>query len=533
MNVTLDAGSKSYWFGNNHYAFDSEQKFLDYFFLAMSPRIDDVTHEYIIHGNNSPECAYEQNKTHIFLSVENFPAHRHYYYYNTYGNYGNTNISIYFYNHIDKIEETRSYIAIPVIYCQVTYFAKMYSSIRPSKSVPFQEKKFCIVLSTNGYRSDVKGAIRTFLSTLGSYDTIHEYKPLIENKSCYHSDELLNIIQSYKFAFICENSVADGYVTEKIFNCLFARTIPIYNGSLKIESYINKNNIINANALKNLDSYAEEIRHLSTNEQAFNAKIDAAISTEYNDEGYEKRLKAFMNNNVKVSVIITTYNRFAYVLNAIESVKRQTYPNIEIIVVNDGSTQKEYYEYDFPGVKTIHLEKNSRTIFGFPCAGYVRNQGIQEAKGKYVAFCDDDDIWFPNKIALQMTALEKTGCKISSTDGLLGAGVYVESKTYKVYNAEYYLDTIRKIYLTKGSDLFKNDFPSIWTVDFLRIHNCVITSSVLIEKEVLNTIKNFKNLKNGVEDYDCWLRALEHTDLAYVTDVCFYYDNAHGDGKNY
>ena len=51
--------------------------------------------------------------------------------------------------------------------------------------------------------------------------------------------------------------------------------------------------------------------------------------------------------NEKVSVIIPTYNRFKYLLNAIESVKNQNYKNIEIIIVNDCSIQKEYYNYDF------------------------------------------------------------------------------------------------------------------------------------------------------------------------------------------
>jgi len=61
-----------------------------------------------------------------------------------------------------------------------------------------------------------------------------------------------------------------------------------------------------------------------------------------------------------VSVIIPTYNRFNYLLNAINSVKDQTYNNIEIIVVNDCSTESEYYKNDFPGCKVIHLKPNSR-----------------------------------------------------------------------------------------------------------------------------------------------------------------------------
>jgi glycosyltransferase involved in cell wall biosynthesis len=72
----------------------------------------------------------------------------------------------------------------------------------------------------------------------------------------------------------------------------------------------------------------------------------------------------------KVSVVIPTYNRFKYALNAIKSVKEQTYANIEIIVVNDRSTQDEYYEYEWEtnGVTMLHLEKNTKTVFGYACA---------------------------------------------------------------------------------------------------------------------------------------------------------------------
>ena len=135
----------------------------------------------------------------------------------------------------------------------------------------------------------------------------------------------------------------------------------------------------------------------------------------------------------KVSVVISTYNRFNYLLNTIKSVIEQTYSNIEIIVVNDKSTQNEYYDYDWKinNIKIIHLEKNSKDIFGYACAGYVRNKGIKLASGKYIAFCDDDDIWFPNKIEIQINAMKETGCKMSSTDGLYGYGIYDSKKNIK------------------------------------------------------------------------------------------------------
>ena len=237
----------------------------------------------------------------------------------------------------------------------------------------------------------------------------------------------------------------------------------------------------------------------------------------------------------KVSVIIPTYNRFKYLLNTIKSVKEQTYLNIEIIVVNDKSIQKEYYDYDYESnnIKMIHLEKNSKEIFGYPCAGYVRNKGIELSSGKYIAFCDDDDIWFPNKIEIQLKAMRETGCKMSSTDGLIGYGIFNSTNSYKKYNAEHYYKTLQNIYNHKGSNLLNSGFPVIWNLNFLKIHNCVMCSSVVIEKDILDKINNMKCVKNGDEDYDCWLRALEHTNSVYVKDICFYYNNGHGEGQNY
>ena len=237
----------------------------------------------------------------------------------------------------------------------------------------------------------------------------------------------------------------------------------------------------------------------------------------------------------KVSVIIPTYNRFNYLLNTIKSVKEQTYKNLEIIVVNDRSTQEEYYNYDWSGngIIIIHLDKNSKDTFGFACpGGYQRNFGIKKSTGKYIAFCDDDDIWFTKKLELQINAMEKSGCKMSSTDGLIGNGIYDKNKKYKKYNAEHYYNTLQNIYRRRNSNLLENGFPEIWTLDFLKIHNCMICSSVIIDKEIINKVGDFIIARRS-EDYEYWLRALQYTNSVYVTDMCFYYDNGHGGGQNY
>jgi glycosyltransferase involved in cell wall biosynthesis len=235
----------------------------------------------------------------------------------------------------------------------------------------------------------------------------------------------------------------------------------------------------------------------------------------------------------KVSVIIPTYNRFKYLLNCIDSIKSQTHKNIEIIIVNDCSTQPEYYTYDWNGINIIHMPTNSKDILGYACTAIVRNQGIHVASGDYIAFCDDDDIWFPNKLELQLIAMKQTGCRMSCTEGLYGEGPYVSSNNYLKYNSECAFEPIKQIFMDASSNAMDAGFPDIWDLNFLKVHNCVITSSVVMKRDLIHQIGYMKCLTNAKEDYDYWLSALEFTNCVYVKDVCFYYDGGHGYGKNY
>jgi glycosyltransferase involved in cell wall biosynthesis len=246
-----------------------------------------------------------------------------------------------------------------------------------------------------------------------------------------------------------------------------------------------------------------------------------------------------------VSVIIPSYNRFKFLMLAIQSIKKQTYKNIEIIVINDCSVEQEYHSYDWEknGIKIIHLDTNSKEIFGYPCVGYVRNFGIAMAANsnsanaaKYIFFCDDDDVFISSKkIELQIAAMKRTGCKMSCTEALFGYGEYDSSKSYKKYNAEAHIDILKNVYKDTTFLGDNGEFPEIWTKEFLAIHNCVICSSVVIEKSLLNNINNMRHLSIAAiipEDYDCWLRATEYTNCVYIKEPCVYYDGDHGYGLN-
>jgi glycosyltransferase involved in cell wall biosynthesis len=103
----------------------------------------------------------------------------------------------------------------------------------------------------------------------------------------------------------------------------------------------------------------------------------------------------------KVSVIIPTYNRAEYVTQAIDSVLAQTYEDCEIIVVDDGSTDKtrEALEPYMDRITYIYQENAGVSA--------ARNTGIKAAKGDWVAFLDSDDEWLPEKLAVQMRAVER------------------------------------------------------------------------------------------------------------------------------
>jgi len=104
----------------------------------------------------------------------------------------------------------------------------------------------------------------------------------------------------------------------------------------------------------------------------------------------------------KVSIIIPLYNSEAYIAQTIDSCLAQTHDNIEIIVVENGSTDQGYQI-----VKSIDDKRLSVYQIPKPNAAAARNYGYHKAKGAYIVFLDADDMLAPNKIELQLTAISK------------------------------------------------------------------------------------------------------------------------------
>jgi glycosyltransferase involved in cell wall biosynthesis len=110
------------------------------------------------------------------------------------------------------------------------------------------------------------------------------------------------------------------------------------------------------------------------------------------------------NSNPLVSVIIPTHNRDQLVGRAVNSVLRQSYRKVEVIVVNDGSkdsTDEVLRQIDDGRIKVILLQGGRRG------ASAARNRGIEAATGQYIAFLDDDDEWLPEKLSNQLNKIDQ------------------------------------------------------------------------------------------------------------------------------
>ena len=176
-----------------------------------------------------------------------------------------------------------------------------------------------------------------------------------------------------------------------------------------------------------------------------------------------------------VSVIIPTYNRHAALERALRTVRAQTHRRLQIIVVNDCSTQPEYYNYRPEGVLLVHLPQNSGRR-----PGRVRNYGLKLAEGDYIAFLDDDDAWLPTKLEEQLAALGTAGgermCCTTATE-LDPGDDCVEAAAPGASAAE---EGAAELWPVGHEEL-----PDVLGPEHLRERNVLISTSVLVHRSVV------------------------------------------------
>lgn len=179
-------------------------------------------------------------------------------------------------------------------------------------------------------------------------------------------------------------------------------------------------------------------------------------------------------DNKKVSVICPTFNCERFVLKTIESVLNQSYSNIELIVVDDHSSDKTVEIIKSISDKRIKLivnEKNSGAAFS-------RNAALKEATGDYVAFLDGDDIWLDNKLSTQISFMINNKYDFTYTDYELideddkRLNIYYtgpKKVTYKKFLRIDYIGTSTVIYkksiypsLQIPNDIYKRNDDALW-----------------------------------------------------------------------
>jgi glycosyltransferase involved in cell wall biosynthesis len=228
-----------------------------------------------------------------------------------------------------------------------------------------------------------------------------------------------------------------------------------------------------------------------------------------------------------VSVIIPSFNRHQLMVDAVESVLLQTIPVTEILVIDDGSSDRRYRTFRRPRTTVIRRARSTRRELGHPAPGIVRNEGLDRATGEYIAFCDDDDVWLPWKLEKQFRAMKRHGCLMSSTEGYLcperwnSRRLTAELRSgfrgrFPRYNREAHWRTLKRLCGLQSR------FPVVWDLEFLQRHNSMITSSVIVHRSLIKPAGYFEDISFG-EDYRYWLRLLQSTNSAYVNTPCFGY----------
>jgi glycosyltransferase involved in cell wall biosynthesis len=141
--------------------------------------------------------------------------------------------------------------------------------------------------------------------------------------------------------------------------------------------------------------------------------------------------------NIKVSIIMPTYNRANYIIDTINSIRAQTYANWELLVMDDGSEDNTREIINAIKDERIHFYELGRVNIN----GRVKNIGINNATGEIIAFMDSDDLWPPEKLEKQLNALTQyPGAGYSLTNGynfvqpLIAYEYYYEKRTGLEYS---------------------------------------------------------------------------------------------------
>lgn len=218
-----------------------------------------------------------------------------------------------------------------------------------------------------------------------------------------------------------------------------------------------------------------------------------------------------------VSIIMAVYNGAAYLAEAIESALNQTYSNIELIIVNDCSSDESvsivtHYLSD-GRITLFHNERNSGVAAS-------RNRALEHAKGEFITFLDQDDIWLPRKLEIQVAVIQA-----NPGIGLLHAGyARIDPNSdllpaYRELPAERFSDPDATVDVR---DVFAEIF----------VTNDIQPLTTMIPREVMEAVGPFNAELPGVDDYELWLRIALRYPVGHIQTIVGYWRAHPGQQSN-
>ncbi len=201
-----------------------------------------------------------------------------------------------------------------------------------------------------------------------------------------------------------------------------------------------------------------------------------------------------------ISIIIPTYNRAAWLREAIDSVLSQSARMFELIIVDDGSTDQTREFITEYGDQVHYLYQTNQGVSS------ARNLGIHSSHGKYIALLDSDDLWLPDKLARQIAIMEQQpDVQVCHTEEIwIRRGVRVNPK---------------KKHQKYGGYIFPYCLPL-----------CVISpSSVMMRRSLFDEVGYFDETLPACEDYDLWLRITKTYPVYFIETPLIMKRGGHND----
>jgi glycosyltransferase involved in cell wall biosynthesis len=239
--------------------------------------------------------------------------------------------------------------------------------------------------------------------------------------------------------------------------------------------------------------------------------------------------------DVTISVVIATYNRAQLLSLAIASILSQTRAATEIIVVDDGSTDDTARTCETFGDRIRYVRQENAGVSA------ARNRGIVESSGEWIAICDSDDLWAPDKLEVQVAVISAepevrwcaTNCLVIDHSGEAIAGQQGFRRAFRALRSdprspdEYFSSWLRSLELRNAGvrhRAFVGDF-----FELLMLGNVVLPSSALVHRDVFKTCGYFNEGLRLAEETEFFHRISSVHNGAMIMTPLVYYRTAQND----